>query len=315
MTGSVSLAEPGRERHLLPVHVRSREHGRLRRHHRTRGHSPQPVPLGNGPDRLSTANSPYVNTAAVPLRPGRYCFRGPSPRRHQLPRKRRRKWGGHVGTGECFTVSKINTQTATTPNGAQRRLGRDDHARPSIADTAVVTGNSVGGDPTGTVTSRLQGRERPSRTGGDPVVTATTSVVRLDPGRDGNTFTSSAISVAFTPATTAGTASGGTTVAALSTTCRPILVPASASRRGHDRDYIGTDVVAERLCNALLDQWGDIVGSVSFTLYDGPDCGIHKSDGTPGTVVVRTAETFTIAAGTASPVTKSTTNGPITRST
>ena len=96
----------------------------------------------------STATSDAINTAAVPLAPGYYCFVG--------------SWAGDAnytdgakdgGTNECFTVRKINTTTVTTPsNGSGTALVGAQALGTTIYDKAVVTAAaSGGGDVTGTV--------------------------------------------------------------------------------------------------------------------------------------------------------------------
>jgi hypothetical protein len=158
--------------------------------------------LGNGAGGVSTADSPNVNTAAAPLAPGRYCFRAEWPGDNNYPGALK-EWGAASPATECFTVSKINTQTVTTPNqsGVSKSsitLGQ------SITDTAVVTGTSAGGDPTGTVTFHVCKVASPGvcDTGGDLVGDATTSVVALVSDGNAATFTSSATSVTFQPPTT-----------------------------------------------------------------------------------------------------------------
>ena len=258
---------------------------------------------------MSTATSPYVNTAGTPLTAGRYCFRAEWPGDTNYPGALK-EWGAVSGT-ECFTVSKINTQTATTPNDGSGTSESTITLGSSIYDTAVVTGNSAGGDPTGTVTfSVCKLASGTCTTGGDPVGDATTSVVQLVSDGNANTFTSHATSVAYTPATIGrycfrGDYSGST-------------VYNTSSDSGSGECFTVTDTTGITSAQTWLPNdsatlsstnGAPLSGSVSFTLYDGLDCGIHKSDGTLGSVVLRTAETFTIAAGTASPVTKSTTNG------
>jgi hypothetical protein len=116
-----------------------------------------PVALSGG-----SATSPAFSPPAL----GTYCFRA--------------DYGGagnylassDGSVGECFTVSPANSTTTSTPASASIQLGD------STSDSVTVTGNAIGGTPTGTVKFSLCGSPGPlsgCATGGTSVGTATLS--------------------------------------------------------------------------------------------------------------------------------------------
>jgi hypothetical protein len=101
----------------------------------------------------ATALSNFVNTAAAPLTPGRYCFRATWPGDANYPDPL-----SHSGTGnsECFLVRTIPTNTVTTPtDGSGVPIPNPTTTGVALGtnlfDRAVVTGTSIGGTPTGSV--------------------------------------------------------------------------------------------------------------------------------------------------------------------
>jgi Bacterial Ig-like domain (group 3) len=157
-----------------------------------------PVPLADSspPAGEAQATSAAVNTAANPLAPGRYCFRAEWPGDENYPGAL-----SHAGTGnsECFTVAKIPTNTVTTPVDGSGTPVSTISLGGSIFDRAVVTGNAVGGDPTGEVNFFVCGpiaAPAVCDTGGTAVAgNPKTLIADSDPA----TFTSSATSGEFMP--------------------------------------------------------------------------------------------------------------------
>jgi hypothetical protein len=101
----------------------------------------------NATDGVSTAVSPDVNTGTG-LANGYYCFRAVWPGDIHYP-------GAQEFTdssNECFSVLQLGTQTVTHP---QSPSGTDVSGplalNASVVDHAVVTGSSLGGTPSGTV--------------------------------------------------------------------------------------------------------------------------------------------------------------------
>src|SRR5207249_4010756 len=100
-------------------------------------------------------------------------------------------------TTECFDVAKIPTDTVTTPVDGSGTPTSTISLGSSIYDRAVVTGTSVGGDPTGTVTFSIC----------EPIATGTCtsggtqvgSAVTLTSDGNPSTYTSNATSIAVTP--------------------------------------------------------------------------------------------------------------------
>jgi hypothetical protein len=266
-------------------------------------------PLGGGSGGVSTATSPYVNTVASPRTAGRYCFRAEWPGDTNYPGALK-EWGGTSGTGECFTVSKIDTSTVTTPNDGTHlstavttiTLGS------SIYDTAVVTGTSAGGDPDGTVTfSVCKLASGTCTTGGNPVGDATTSVVALVPDGSSSTFTSSATSVAYTPASTGrycfrGDYSGST-------------VYNTSSDSNSNECFVVTDTTTSSSTQTWLpndsasvsaDHGAKLNGSLTIQLYTGGTCAVGNAvanhsysqtltDATTGTVTSANTD-YTVSA-------------------
>jgi hypothetical protein len=179
----------------------------------------------------------------------------------------------------------------------------------SIFNKAVVTGNSAGGDPTGFVVFHVCKLASDTCDSDGDLVGDANGVALVSDGNV-NTFTSSATSAAFKPTSTGrycfrGNYLGSTVYNASSdSSATECFTVTDTNGITSAQTWLPNDSATLSSTNGAT-----LSGSLSFTLYDGPDCGIHKSDGTLGSVVLRTAESFTIAAGTASPVTKSTTNG------
>jgi hypothetical protein len=267
--------------------------------------------LASSSGGVTSWTSPYVNTSTVPITAGRYCFRAEwAGDTHYVGALK--EWGGTSGTSECFTVSQINTQTVTTPNDGTHlstavttiTLGS------SIYDTAVVTGTAAGNDPTGSVVFSVCQVASPGTCASGGTLVGNANGVTLVSDGVANTYTSSATSVAFTPPSTGRYCFrgdyGGSTIYNASSDSAPSECFTVTDTTGitSAQTWLPNDSATLSSTNGAT-----LSGTLSFTLYDGPDCGIHKSDGTVGTVVLRTAESFPIASGTASPVTKSTTNG------
>jgi hypothetical protein len=102
----------------------------------------------NGSGGTASATSSAVNTSGSPLAVGIYCFEASWPGDTNYP-------GALNQTGasnECFTVKKDNTATVTTPGDSS---GTNPESSiilgGTIYDTAVVTGTTAGGTPTGNV--------------------------------------------------------------------------------------------------------------------------------------------------------------------
>ena len=268
----------------------------------------------SGSGTTATAHSPYVNTTLVPLTAGRYCFRAEWPGDNGYA-SALTEWGGSSGATECFSVAKLSTQTVTTPNDGSGVAGAESTITlgSTIYDTAVVTGTQAGGDPDGSVTffvCKLAAPDTCDKSDaahtGDPVGNAAVPLVS-----DGVllTYTSSATSAGFKPLSVGRYCFrgeyGGSTVYLASddhaaTECFTVTDTTGITSA---QDWLPNDSATLSSTNGA-----PLNGTLSFTLYDGIDCGVHKSDGTLGTVVLRPAESFPIGPDTASPVTKSTTN-------
>ena len=158
--------------------------------------------LGNGSNGVSTATSPSVNGSGSELAPGRYCFRAEWPGDTNYVTGLLKEWGGTGGTGECFTVSKIDTGTVTTPNDGSAAHTPESTITlgSTIYDTAVVTGTAAG-DPTGKVIFHVCTIASGTCTTGGALVGSATGVDLVSDGVAG-TFTSSATSDGFTPLAT-----------------------------------------------------------------------------------------------------------------
>lgn len=255
----------------------------------------------SGSGAVATANSPDVNTPANPLLAGHYCFRA--------------EWPGDSnyvgaltfdGSGECFDVAKINSQTVTTPVDGS---GVETHSitlGDSIFDKAVVTGTAAGGDPTGSVTffvCKLASGlcdDSDAAHHGDQVGAAKTLIPDADPA----TFTSSATSDAFKPDTVGRycfrAEYGGSDIynASGDSSSNECFTVTTSSSTSSEQVWLPNDsaTVSSAGNNTNLD------GTLSFTLYDSSDC--------TGTVL-RPAETFTLTNAT-SPHTETTTNTTVT---
>ena len=110
-----------------------------------------PVPLAAASPPVAgqvQAVSSAVNTAGSPLTPGRYCFRASYPGDTNYPDALTETNSAQ----ECFVVRQIPTSTVTTPSDSSGTpLPASVPLGTSLYDVAVVTGNSVGGSPTGNV--------------------------------------------------------------------------------------------------------------------------------------------------------------------
>jgi hypothetical protein len=91
----------------------------------------------SGSGGTATANSPNVNTVAVPLGVGRYCFRAEWPGDTNFKDGPYSEFGGATGTNECFTVK--DTSSITT---AQSWLPQDT-ATVTTAGGTTVSGTVV----------------------------------------------------------------------------------------------------------------------------------------------------------------------------
>jgi hypothetical protein len=255
----------------------------------------------SGTGATASATSPTVNVSPA-LAPGRYCFRAewPGDLNYTTPLSH---FGGPTGTNECFTVSKLDTQTVTTPVDGSGVETHEITLTQSIRDKAVVTGTAAGGDPTGEVNFFVCGpiaSPATCNTGGTAVAGNPVTLVS-----DGNaaTFTSSATSGAFTP-TEVGrycfrAEYGGSA----------IYNPSSDS--GANECFTVTDTTATATHQVWLPNdeatitsanGAPISGTLSFTLHAGGDCTGE---------VLRPAETFTLD-NAASPVNRETTNQTVT---
>src|SRR5215211_745884 len=90
---------------------------------------------------ISTADSPNVNTAASPKLPGRYCFRAEWPGDDNYPAAPPE----FSAATECFTVSKIDTQAASTPVDSSGASQSTIVLGGSIYDKVDITGTTAGG--------------------------------------------------------------------------------------------------------------------------------------------------------------------------
>jgi hypothetical protein len=243
--------------------------------------------------------------------PGRYCWRGvySGDASKSVP-------GSSDSTvDECFKVAKINTTTVTTPGTVTSgtfTAGNSFVLGTTIYDRAVVTGTSVGDDPTGQVNFFVctPAQLTPANTG--VCAAGSGSAVTGNPKdlvSDGNpaTYTSSALSGAYTPSTIGRycfrASYGGNTVYNASddtgSTGECVTITDTTSVTSAQK-WLPND-------SATVSSGGGstpINGTLSFTLYSGLTCGVG------GGSVLRTAETFTLTnATTLADRTKATTNG------
>jgi hypothetical protein len=139
----------------------------------------------NGVSAIAGTNdSEAVSESFMPTQAGRYCFRG--------------DYSGDADYGassdsseaECFAVTPAPSATVTAPSSGSFDLGG------SVTDGVVVTGNTAGGDPMGTVSFFVCGPMPTGTcdTGGTPLGSAT-----LGPDANAATFTATATSAAYTP--------------------------------------------------------------------------------------------------------------------
>ena len=147
----------------------------------------------SGSGGTATATSASVNTGSG-LAPGFYCFGASWSGDSTYPGGA----GSTSSTNECFTVAKINTSTVTTPNDGSGTAETTIALGSTIYDTAVVTGNSVGGDPTGFVVFHVCTVATGNCSTGGTLLGSSNGVALVSDG-DPTTFTSSATSDGFTP--------------------------------------------------------------------------------------------------------------------
>ena len=143
-----------------------------------------PVNVSAGPSNTATASS----VSFTPTSTGTWCFAA------DYSGDTNYSASADTSADECFDVTTINSPTVTTPTSSGIVLGE------SNSDNAVITGNAVGGNPTGTVSFYACGPTSgapPCTSVADPVGTP----VNVSAGA-GDTATAS--SVSFTP-TSAGT--------------------------------------------------------------------------------------------------------------
>ena len=266
----------------------------------------------NAPVTVSGNNgTASVQSSAVTVNdPGRYCWRGvySGDASKSVP-------GSSDSTvAECFKVAKINTTTVTSPGTVTNTVftaGTSFVLGTTIVDQAVVTGTSVGGDPTGDVDFFVctPAQLTPANTG--VCAAGSGSAVTGNPKTlvsDGNaaTFTSSAISGNYTP--------GSIGRYCFRATYGGNSVYNSSSDNGSTGECVTitdtTSITSQQKWlpndSATVASGGGstpINGTLSFTLYSGTTCATGGS-------VLRTAETFTLTNATsAADRTKATTNG------
>lgn len=259
--------------------------------------------VGN-PTSTAVANSPNVDTTS--MAPGRYCFRAEWPGDSNYT-------GGpfvHAGSGnsECFIVAKRPTDTVTTPIDSSGATTSTVTLGTTVRDRAVVTGDSVGGTPTGTVTFGYCGPIASGVCdGSDTTHTATFLSTGTVSGATGAT-TGTATSIGFTPivpgrycftATYNGSNVYLTSSDSRSNECFTVTDLSSVTSA---QTWLPNDTAT------VATQGGSPVnGTLSFTLYSGGTCSGS---------VLRTAESFTLTdAKTAAERTKTTTNSTVTVST
>jgi hypothetical protein len=231
--------------------------------------------LGNGSGGVSTASSPTVNdstqTAASgrgTLTAGRYCFRAEWPGDTNYPGAKTE----YSAATECFTVSKIGTGTVTTPNiggvtKATITLGS------TIVDTAVVTGTSVGGDPTGKVVFHVCALASGTCTSAGDLVGDATGVDLQSDGVLG-TYTSSATSAGFKPTATGRYCFrgdyGGSTIynSSSDSNSNECFTVTDTTTASSTQNWVPNDVASVSSKNGATLQ-----GTLSVQLYSGDNCG------------------------------------------
>lgn len=252
----------------------------------------------SNPSSTATAQSPNVDTTN--LSPGRYCFRAEWPGDSNYT-------GGpfvHTGTGnsECFIVAKRQTDTVTTPIDSSGATTSTVALGATVRDRAVVTGDAVGGTPTGIVTFGYCGPIASGTCdGSDTTHTATFLSTATVSGAAGAT-TATATSSGFMPSAPGRycfTATyGGNTVYLPSTDSRAneCFTVTDLSSVTSAQTWLPNDTAT------VSTQGGSPVnGTLAFTLYSGGTCAGS---------ILRSAETFTLSnATTAAQRTKTTTNG------
>jgi hypothetical protein len=252
----------------------------------------------SGSGAVATATSPAVNTSANPLAPGRYCFRAEWPGDTNYVGALV-EYGGVNGTNECFTVAKINTQTVTTPVDSSGTSVSTVTLGSTVYDKAVVTGTSVGGDPTGTVSFFICGPIASGTCDGTTNVgTAVTgNPVTLVSDGNSSTYTSSATSGGVTPTAVGrycfrGEYSGSTVYNSSSdsatTECFTVTDTTSLTSA---QNWLPNDSATLTSANGA-----PLSGSLSITLYESSDCtGTAVSGQTYSTTLTNAASPATFS--------------------
>lgn len=232
----------------------------------------------SGSGTTATATSPDVNSTTA-LAPGLYCF-GAS-------------WSGDTNypggasstssTGECFTVSKIDTSTVTTPNDGSGTTEHTITLGSTIYDTAVVTGTSVGGDPTGFVVFHVCTVATGNCSTGGTLLGSFTGVALVSDGV-ANTYTSSATSDGFKPTSTGRYCFRGDYLG--STVYNPSSDPPNTTAT--NECFTVTDTTSASSTQSWYpndsgsvsaDNGAKLNGTLSIQLYSNADCGKTESGG------------------------------------
>jgi hypothetical protein len=224
------------------------------------------------PDGLSgsagtaTVNSDNLNTSSSPLQPGNYCFGATWPGDTNYPGAL-----SDNGTNECFSVAQIPTSTVTTPNDGSGVPGAESTITlgSTIYDTAVVSGTSVGGAPTGSVDFHWCSGSCSS--GGTDLGSASVSQV-------GTTYTSSATSAGFSPTATGtycfrgdylGSTVYKTSSDSSSTECFTVTDTTSSSSA---QSWYPNDSAS-----VSANHGAKLNGTLSVQLYSNADCGVAEA--------------------------------------
>jgi Bacterial Ig-like domain (group 3) len=233
----------------------------------------------SGSGGTATATSTSVNTGNG-LSPGFYCFGASWSGDGTYP-------GGASSTsstGECFTVSKINTSTVTTPNDGSGTTEHTITLGSTIYDTAVVTGNSVGGDPTGFVVFHECGPIATGNCSTNGTLLGSSSGVALVSDGVSTTFTSSATSDGFKPTATGrycfrGDYLGSTVYNASSdpsntTATNECFTVTDTTGSTSAQTWLPNDTGTVTATNGAT-----LTGTLSIQLYSNADCGASEQGG------------------------------------
>jgi len=293
----------------------------------TTGHVGTSIGTGtlSGSNGSATATSPDVNGTTA-LAPGRYCFRSEWPGddiyKPVPPATTFVEFG--TGNSECFSVTKIDTQTVTTPVDGSGTPTTQINLGDSIQDKAVVTGTAIGGDPTGSVkffVCKLASGTCDGTTNvGTQVGSPSTGETLASDGVAG-TFTSNAISDALTPTSVGrycfraeygGSSVYNTSADSTATECFQVgkLPSTTVTTPGSGSINLGQSITDTAVVTGSV-AGGDPTGSVNFFV-----CGPIASGSCDGTTNVGTAVTGnpqTLASdGVAGTYTSSATSGSYT---